>query len=117
MADEIDITPIGLSTPEGVARVSTAQREWDSVTHQLANTLKEILDGGKLLGVMKSDPQDFAHVYIMGLEVEPSGAWSSFELDAYRATQLRRKDSHRRIKWSDLPTEVKKSVQRWAEED
>jgi hypothetical protein len=41
----IDITPRGCETAEGCARVAKAQEEWDSVTHQLANTLKELLDG------------------------------------------------------------------------
>ena len=43
-AETIDITPVGCQTPEGVKRVSDAQQEWDSATHLLANTLKEIMD-------------------------------------------------------------------------
>ena len=42
--ETIDITPVGCQTPEGVKRVSDAQQEWDSATHLLANTLKEIMD-------------------------------------------------------------------------
>lgn len=42
----IDLTPRGCTTPEGNARVQAAQQEWDSVTHQLANLLKELLDCG-----------------------------------------------------------------------
>jgi hypothetical protein len=43
--ETIDLTPESLKTPEGAKRVADAQQEWDSATHQLANTLKEILDG------------------------------------------------------------------------
>ena len=40
----IDITPVGCQTPEGNARVVKAQQEWDSATHLLANTVKEIME-------------------------------------------------------------------------
>ena len=42
--ETIDITPVGMTTPEGIQRVRNAQQEWDSATHLLANALKEILD-------------------------------------------------------------------------
>ena len=45
----IDITPEGCKTPEGRKRVADAQREWDSVTHELANVLKEFVDLGVTL--------------------------------------------------------------------
>lgn len=41
----IDITPAGCQTPEGNARVVKTQQEWDSATHELANALREALDG------------------------------------------------------------------------
>lgn len=40
----IDITPVGLQTPEGCKRVEKAQREWDTAAHMLCNELKEMLD-------------------------------------------------------------------------
>ena len=43
MSDTIDITPVGLQTPEGQKRVAEAQQEWDSATHLLANVLGEFI--------------------------------------------------------------------------
>ncbi len=40
--ETIDITPVGLQTPEGVVRVLDAQQEWDSATHALANAVTEL---------------------------------------------------------------------------
>lgn len=40
----IDITPESLKTQEGIKRVSQAQKEWDDATHELANTLKRVID-------------------------------------------------------------------------
>ena len=40
----IDITPEGCKTPEGAAKVRTAQTDWDDATHALANALIEFLD-------------------------------------------------------------------------
>ena len=42
--ETIDITPVGMTTPEGIQRVRNAQQEWDSATHLLANTLKELME-------------------------------------------------------------------------
>jgi hypothetical protein len=42
--ETIDLTPVGCQTPEGNARVLQAQQEWDSATHELANTLKRVID-------------------------------------------------------------------------
>jgi S-ribosylhomocysteine lyase LuxS involved in autoinducer biosynthesis len=54
----IDITPVGCQTPEGNARVLAAQQEWDSATHLLANTLKELLDSGITLHRPDYNPPD-----------------------------------------------------------
>ncbi len=40
----IDLTPVGCQTPEGSERVRKAQQEWDDATHELANTLKRVID-------------------------------------------------------------------------
>jgi len=40
----IDITPESLKTQEGIKRVTQAQQEWDSATHELANYLKNVVD-------------------------------------------------------------------------
>jgi hypothetical protein len=42
--ETIDLTPVGCQTPEGNARVAKAQQEWDSATHDLANTLKRVIE-------------------------------------------------------------------------
>jgi hypothetical protein len=57
----IDITPVGCQTPEGIARVQKAQQEWDSVTHQLANMLKELLDCGVTLNSDGKVDRDAIH--------------------------------------------------------
>lgn len=40
-----DITPVGMSTPEGCKRVQEAQAEWDSAAHAVANALNEAMYG------------------------------------------------------------------------
>ena len=40
----IDITPAGMSTPEGCKRVQEAQQEWDMATHALANSVQAVID-------------------------------------------------------------------------
>lgn len=77
----------------------------------------DILFTGSLLGTIIGEPQDFAHVYVMGLDVDSTGAWASFELSAYEAANNRYRNSHKRIKWNDLPESVRASVKRWAETD
>lgn len=74
----------------------------------------DVLFTGSLLGTIEGEPQDYAHVYIMGLELTTSGAWCSFELNAYHAAQYRRVSKGRRVKWADLPAAVQRSVKQWA---
>jgi hypothetical protein len=77
----------------------------------------DILFTGSLLGTIKGEPQDFSHVYVMGLDLQAEGDWCSFELDAYRAMQYRRACSRRRVKWADLPAKVQAGVIHWATAD
>ena len=74
----------------------------------------DVLFTGSLLGTIDGEPRDFAHVYVMGLDVSPAGAWCSFELNAYDAMQYRYRNSHQRIAWRDLPRAVRHSVKEWA---
>ena len=59
--ETIDLTPVGCQTPEGNAPVLQAQQEWDSATHLLANTLKEILDTGDSLYAEGQPDRDAMH--------------------------------------------------------
>lgn len=77
----------------------------------------DIFFAGSLLGTIQGEPQDFAHVYIMGMEVNPDGAYCSFELNAYQAAQYRYAHGKRRVKWNDLPGAVRQSVANWAKND
>lgn len=40
----VDITPVGMTSPEGRKRVAEAQKEWEDATHHLANELRECID-------------------------------------------------------------------------
>ena len=42
MSETIDITPVGLQTPEGQKRVAEAQEEWNASAHALANAVTEL---------------------------------------------------------------------------
>lgn len=77
----------------------------------------DVLFTGKLLGTVNGEPQDFSHVYVMGLDVTADGRYCSFELNAYQAAQFRYANGKRRITWNDLPNEARKAVKRWAETD
>jgi len=44
----IDITPDSMKTPEGIKRVTNAQREWDDATHALASEVREAFKYGTL---------------------------------------------------------------------
>lgn len=77
----------------------------------------DVLFTGSLLGTIQEQPQDFSHVRIMGLDLDTDGGGLSFELDAFQAVCFRYTSKNRRVKWSDLPAEVQKSVQTWAEEE
>lgn len=74
----------------------------------------DILFCGSLLGTMEGRPHDFANTYIMGLEISDYGDWCSFEIDAYQATQYRRRNGKRRQSWNSLPEDVRNTVTRWA---
>ena len=76
----------------------------------------DVLFTGSLLGTVASEPRDFAHVYVMGLDLAADGRYYSFELSAYQAVQFRRANSHRRMGWKDLPREVRKSIEEWAKD-
>lgn len=41
----IDMTPPGLQTPEGIARVARTQTEWEHLTAEVANRLTQIWKG------------------------------------------------------------------------
>lgn len=47
--ETIDLTPVGMSTPEGCKRVREAQAEFEDATHALANAVKERWDAGGYL--------------------------------------------------------------------
>ncbi len=74
----------------------------------------DVLFTGSLLGTFVNEPQDFAHVYVMGLDVSPKGARCSFQLNSFDAARFRYHNAHRRIKWSELPAAVRESVKQWA---
>lgn len=85
----------------------------DCFYHHSSNSY-DVLFTGSLLGTVASEPQDFAHVYVMGLDVSANGAWSSFELPAYEAAQYRYRNGKKRVKWAEMPEKVRKSVEIWA---
>ena len=74
----------------------------------------DVLFTGSLLGTIASEPRDFSHVYVMGLDVSREGDWASFELSAYEAANYRYRHSHHRVSWANLPDAIRKSVARWA---
>lgn len=74
----------------------------------------DVLFTGELLGTIQGQPKDFAHVYVMGLDLSADGRYCSFELDAYQAAQFRYRNSKRRVRWADVPTAVQNAVREWA---
>lgn len=40
----IDLTPVGMRTPEGCKRVTEAVEEWNASAHAVANAVKQLLD-------------------------------------------------------------------------
>jgi hypothetical protein len=77
----------------------------------------DVLFTGSLLGTVAGEPKDYAHVYIMGIDVSRSGAWYSFELQAYAAMRYRMRNGRNRIAWKDMPDAVRRSVEAWAKMD
>jgi hypothetical protein len=39
----IDITPVGMKTPEGIARVNKAMQEWENIRAEVANKTHHLL--------------------------------------------------------------------------
>lgn len=72
----------------------------------------DVLFTGSLLGTIEGQPQDFSHVYVMALEVTAAGERCSFELSALQAAQFRYANKKRRVKWADLPSEVRARCER-----
>lgn len=49
MSQVIDLTPRGMTTPEGCKRVVDAQKEWDGTAHEVVNQVARMIDSGQLI--------------------------------------------------------------------
>lgn len=83
MADTIDLTPEGLKTPEGAARVKKAMEQVDRTTVVCADNLKELLEQFNLNVIN-------GNIQIRNRDSEDMQMFREVFMDAERANAVRK---------------------------